>query len=349
MGKFSNIMNILFTKRDIDKELLNYIKNLNSEDRKYFVFKTFFDNEDEQLMNSIEHIIAGSNFSYTYLGHKLLNMIARGKVYCEYKNGISFNRKKYDEVMRYYYSIIFKMSKLADELVFSNSMELSILFSYLMWNGYLSKNKCYNFDKYNRKNIYGLFFADIIDGIGVCLNHSEFLKDFLNYCGFSSTCLINFFSRKIKRDMVLNVERKFAHESDIAKFNIIEKENHVFNLIEDSGKHYVYDATNFMLINVIDSHCAEVINGTGKFKLFPYYSYSFCASKEEESVLDNLFISNEVDLLYSKEDFICMSNVCMEMIENCKSLLDDFYDAARSDIIGISKETDKIIIKRKMR
>lgn len=66
-------------------------------------------------------------------------------------------------------------------------------------------------------------------------------------------------------------------------------------------------------------------------------------------MIDKLFKCDGFDLLYSKEDFKGISNVCMEIIKCSHSLIEDFYSFARSDIIGISKETDKIMVKQKLR
>ena len=98
--------------------------------------------------------------------------------------------------MENYNELLSKMSSLSKELNFQNSLELNILFSYLLWNGYLSKDKEYKFSSNDKKNIPGLFFSDIMDGRGVCLNNTEMLKDFLVFNGYSSAIVQNYYNHK---------------------------------------------------------------------------------------------------------------------------------------------------------
>lgn len=273
-----------------------------------------------------------------------------GKISDEYRNILISNRKTYSDVVGYYNCLLDNMKNLSKELNLENSLELSIFFSYLLWSGYLSKTKVNFFDKENRKNINGLFFADIMDGRGVCLNHSEMLKDFLNYCGYKCASVTNYHnSKSIKVVNSLDIERKFITESYDRDKKIKNKPNHVFNLIEDFGKLYVYDSTNFILEEVTSPYSANVINGSGKTKMFPYDSFDFCITEDEVYVMDKLFMTDDSSSSYSKKDFVYFSSLCMDIIRKNSTLFEDFYAEVKPNILRISEETDKIKIKEKIR
>ena len=92
------------------------------------------------------------------------------------KEFFTLENKSYSaDIKGYYSSLLDKTKKLALELGLTNSLEISNLFSYLLWNGYFSKTKQNRYQQLGRKNISGLFYADIMDGIGVCLNHAYVL------------------------------------------------------------------------------------------------------------------------------------------------------------------------------
>ena len=99
------------------------------------------------------------------------------------------------------------MQKLALELGVSNSLQLSNLYTYLLWNGYLSKNKT-NIYSEERKLLEGLFFVDVMDGIGVCLNYADMLKDFLKACDHEAAVLWNLCDARLTTDYIVPIEKK---------------------------------------------------------------------------------------------------------------------------------------------
>ena len=63
-----------------------------------------------------------------------------------YEKKCYINNIYYEDLIEEYNMILKKTSKLAQELNLKNSLELSILFMFLLWDGYFSKNKK---NKYN--------------------------------------------------------------------------------------------------------------------------------------------------------------------------------------------------------
>ena len=241
-----------------------------------------------------------------------------------------------------------KISKLSQELNIGNSLELSILFSYLLWNGYLSKDKTYKFQSSNRANLSGMLFTDILDGIGVCINNSEMLKDVLNKCGYNSCILVNHLDNFMTVRNIYKIQRNGISESRniLKEIFTIRKANHAFNLIEDNDKLYVYDSTNFLLYNIDNFNYVNLVNGKSKNIIFPYKSYTYCISEKEVSLLDKLLIGAFTPQIYTKEDYTSIGTVNLDIIKNSSQLLEDFRSDIIGNIINISNEINKNVKQR---
>lgn len=322
------------------------LQSLISEERRYKVFEVFYRNSaNQKLIKELEQLI----IKHKFIDRASYNMMKEAKIANRLHFEIQENRSNYSEVMYNYSIILQNMSNLGKELNISNSLELCILYSYLLWHGYLSKNKEYKFSSNNRKLITGLFFADIMDGRGVCLDNSEMLKDFLNLCEYNCVMLENRYNLFTKLNYKININTESEEEVNIKIIQIIEsicksvQANHVFNLIEDNDGFYIFDSTNLLLQGIINMYSSKLINGEGRFKLFPYKSYMLCASHSEIELLDK-FIRNPVYISpYQNSDLIAVSEVLLQLLNCSKSLLEDFYNEIIPNINIISEETDKII------
>ena len=107
---------------------------------------------------------------------------------------------------------------------------------------------------------------------------------------------------------------------------------------------YIFDSTNILMQKIISKYKTEMINGTGIFKLYPYQSHALCSSSDERKLLDKLLTTSEHVCPYTKRDLIITSEVCLEIIKNSTSLIEDFYTEIKPNIDSISKETSKIKI-----
>lgn len=338
-------LNFSYCHRENSK-LIQELINSNLQERKFLIFKLYYDRPNIETIKLIEQWLPQHLFAY--LG--VASTIAIAKFAYLHKEYALESRKAYSEVMSKYNSLLGKMACLSKELDLNNSLEISILFSYLLWKGYLSKTKENKFESENRKMLTGLYFADIMDGRGVCLNHCEMLKDFLSICGYSSVMLMNYASNDVKITRVLDIKRKINDSADnvvatlLSLLKIVKRNNinHIFNLIEEDEKLYIYDATNLSLHSIDNSFSASIINGGGRRKLYPYQSYNFCLSERDCTLMDKLLTGKITPSPYTKEDFISIGRVALEIMKNSHCLFEDFYTEARPDIMGISEETDKI-------
>lgn len=315
---------------------------MTSEERKYKIFKIFYQEDIDENTIALQKTITKNRF----VNSGDFNAMNEGMIASTSSYLIRKNRNKYSEIMHNYNILLEKISSMSKEINFTNSLELNILFSYLLWNGYLSKDRKYNFKKEDKDKIMGLFFLDTMDGFGVCLDNSEMLKDFLNLNGYPSAVLQNFYDDKsVKVDYEIDIERKTI--TDSTKIKLIERvlkrnANHAFNLIEDNGSLYIYDITNLLMQSIISPYSSEMVNGKGKFKLFPYRSYMCCASPQEIALLDKFIKAVDYSIKYTREDLISTSEVCLELLSSYRFLLEDFYSEIRPIIVGISDKAHKI-------
>ena len=213
--------------------------DIEKERDKYDVFRKVFEmdemTENELLVKYLEmkEIRIFSDLSNL----KFSNMVRLANYLKGINNSFIKNREKHSYIIEYYYTeLLDEMCKLADELELTNSLEISNLYSYLLWNGYLSKNK-QNISRTNKANlISGLYFSDIMNVVGDCINHSDMLKDFLNRYGYNASSMINLADKKTTTNYKPNIEQQKARKGiDLYSFimnPIIRKAgNHVFTLI----------------------------------------------------------------------------------------------------------------------
>ena len=101
----------------------------------------------------------------------------------------------FTHTLEIYKEILLSTKKLANELNLTNSLELCVLYTYLLWNGYFSKDKQLKYQTVGTNCIPGTYPYTIMSGGGVCLNFSEMLTDFINnqikMLVMRELCLIN--------------------------------------------------------------------------------------------------------------------------------------------------------------
>ena len=330
----------------VDKRDVVDVKEM--EKAKYMAFKSSFlasSGIDDISIENIKGDISKSDVSDFAL-NSILGMVTKELSFVGNKNSC-------DEINMYYSSLLEKIRNLASEFGLTNSLEISNLFSYLLWMGYLSKTGVNQFKVTGRKFIDGLYFADIMDGVGVCFNHADMLKDLLNTFGFNAACLFNGTkTNNMKFDYKMPIERKSSERvKRLINFNFGFKDifrdrfgNHAFVLIRENNRVYIYDATNLCVFEVSDAFNANLINGKGISELHPYFSFTNMKDVSREIVaFDGLFELDDLSSLYSRKDFIMTSECNIEMFNSNICLLDDFYIESFGDISKISEITDCMV------
>lgn len=319
-------------------------QNASEEQKELLLFKFFLNIENKN--EEIEKYITGSDYTirkYLKMEAKAIFAIVANDMMQESRNEFS---EKFDIS---YNAILENWIKLSSELKLTNSLELSNLFTYLLWNGYFSKTKVHNYQIEGRTLLDGFFSLDIMNGNGVCLNYSDMLKDFLNKSGINSSIIINYAS-KINRDNNApelikrkKIEPKLHTKISTAFLKPLLKKtgNHASTLIDEDGKLYIYDPTNLICAKIDDFKTASLIDGTGTFELRPYLSYGYTNSESEKITLEKLFDSSNLDSPYNKEDINLAWNNSIPLFEANKSLIEDCYSETKNDIEKISDNLAK--------
>jgi hypothetical protein len=327
-------------------DIVRKMEELTEEERKYVLFKYFLNDNSYESYDSEILLDCLDDKHIDIKGfEKMLAMAELAKIYKHMQYGSNY---RYEEVLIYYKSLLKKCNSLAIELKLNNSLEVSNLFTYLLWNGYFSVNRQNKYQIEKRDLILGLYSLDLLNGIGVCLNHSDMLCDLLNQGGYKSAILVNHLDRNIKRSYLPDIKRiitKPRIKTRVSSFLLrpISKKfgNHAFNLIREKGKIYIYDSTNLTINEVIDHNTANVIVGNGKIKLNPFFSYVLNPKYTSKRVLDSLY-SKDLSSPYSEEDFKYSWEKLFDIVETNDSLVADYYEDSRKDILQAVSELKKI-------
>ena len=252
-----------------------------------------------------------------------------------------------------YLNIIKRTARLIPELGCYNSISASIVFEYLLWNGYLSKDKDLVYSITDRINNTTITGADIMRGKSVCLNNADMLTRVLKEMGNESYIMgCGVFPPKgLKREYKPPIERKMIPE----RKNFIKKlvlspfikkiGNHAVTLTRVGETYYIVDPTGLSFATINDVLKAKYIGFDLEMELKPWLMLALDSGNKEEFI-DTVLKS------YLLSDHPIMSPAIVKdmyerVIDTCRrnhSLLDDFHDANRQDIDTVCQTLTKVKI-----
>lgn len=273
-----------------------------------------------------------------------------------YSSSLSKRRDKVKNEVYYdsYFKIVNKTANLMKELNISDPFSATVIFEYLLWNGYLSKNKKLIYGISGRINNIVLTGADIMLGKSVCLNNADMLSDVLNAMGFESYIMGCSFVENVKVSFEYkpNIERK--RESKVvfgdkllAKFVSVTPlkkiGNHAVVLFKFKDRYFMGDPTNLAFLNFVDFLKGEYIGSDLQLDLKPWQMLildGIEAEKFKEIIVKTFFLSDEqvVDLDMVRN----VSNYSLNLCKKNLSLLNDFHDDNIKDINIVCKTLKKI-------
>lgn len=273
------------------------------------------------------------------------------------------NDQKYRDIMKEsvmcYNKLLNKYKDLALELNLKNALEISILFTYMLWNGYYSVTKEHSYKLQGRLLIPGLYSFDVIRGNGVCLAYAQLLSDYLNVCSKKSSfisCTIPSKENAIVRTYMPPIQRKYNSnikseiESKVLNFvfkGVVKKTgNHVITLIEEDDKFYGYDATNFYVLSLKDENTASLINGEGNYHIHPLNSLISYPYADNNRLYEKILEQSSKKVYTRKEIIFDYENI-IEFIKENVNLLDDAYIDIHSHLEIINNKTNKILKNRR--
>ena len=294
----------------------------------FYIFKEFLEannNIDYEYVTRLRKLEGLSNNDVKKI--KEFSKIVKGM-----RRDAKNNLERYSDLLFDYKIILEKTIMLAKELNLTNSLEYSILYTYLIHKGYFSKYKIINYKLEGRKNIFGLYQLDIMAGRAVCLNFSEMLKDLLNTAGFNSATIAS--SNTYKNPLLEKLLIRDSHAT------------HAANLILEHGKMYIYDSINEFIFKIESKNNAKIISGADyykykyiylyKYKLYPYQSYYINFNQKETGVLDILHRRNDFDSPYNKENYKETRENCIEIFKQNRQLISDYRDCTSENICTIA-------------
>lgn len=254
-------------------------------------------------------------------------------------------------------------SFLNSELLVEDPITASIIFEYLLWNGYFSNEHFYQFRMDERINNFSSFGADIMRGQGVCLNNATMLTDVLKQMDYnvcSSICYVHKNGEIPKeRNNMPPIERniysgttlleKIKNKKNILVYQLLKPialkfGNHAIVLNEYDGNVFAIDPTNLCFMTYKEDNVLTSLNGVVDFDLKKTFT-SILNSDSVDKVNDmynKINNTNNSSIDFLNNDFI--SNYYLEQINYCESkkdLLEDFHQECKSDIKTIYKTLTK--------
>ena len=164
----------------------------------------------------------------------------------------SYYKINCDEIKHLYQYFIKNYNQLNKIFYLNNPIEIYAMFTYLLDNGYLSKNKNFKYSTKNPNDIYNLLGTDVINGHGCCRHISSMFCDILNNYGVESCNLCVYLGDSI----VYNNEEltKLIIDGKIMPTDFItiisdevlknKDANHVITMSIKDNKIYLLDPTN---------------------------------------------------------------------------------------------------------
>ena len=312
------------------------------------------------ISNFINDAIEQKKFEYLKttmetenLGFSLKNNIILKTLLCtidEYDQNYFFLMHYYPSVLSSYDKIIKNFSDLSKKLDLSDSLDVCILFSYLLWNGYFSVDKKLCDSSKDNLEIFDFFSLEIMSGQGVCLHFSYLFKDFLQACGYDSAILLSWLKKVDYHKIYFpDITRQMNQEHDkeiiIARFL---KElfkyiggNHAFNLINDHENLYIYDSTNLLYIPLSDCVGSKIQGEFIKGVVHPNFSYAFNLEYSSIKTLD-LYHQKKKESCYSLDEYEVKSKKLLEKFGDFQNLFEDSYHESVDDILMVSDGVKKL-------
>ena len=204
-----------------------------------------------------------------------------------------------------YNKLISNTTKFIKDSGLNNPKAYMGLYSYMVYNGYLSKNKSFMFSNYTSKNyaIPRLNGASIMDGVGNCENIACFFTDILKkenykaynienkfYANSDTTTEVehkgtSFIIKSLRNSINFEKNESYINENISqykiinafkylsSKFNNTYDINHLNTLVFYDGKSIMLDPTNIMTFNMKKNEDNTIINeGEPQFDDIYFYS-----------------------------------------------------------------------------
>ncbi len=285
----------------------------------------------------------------------------------EYSHGIEYT-KDIKQIKSLYQEFITNYNKLNKIFNLNDPIEIHTMFNYLLYKGYLSVSKSFEFSDQEARDINGLYGANVIVGKSVCRHISVMLTDILNNYGIESYPLCVFqwevyskeelikwvqanitdvetysflieFIEKILDNKNQSLELSIEMSEDKSK---IKNSNHKITLSFKDGKSYYLDPTNNQIYRVSQNDTDVLYSDGVKAKIILSSSNK---SKDISIIKDRLSqqypsVSKEEEKqLIEQTTRVCNGN--MDIFEQFYTENRELYSDISSRVLNIKKREIK--------
>lgn len=245
-----------------------------------------------------------------------------------------------------YLNIVKNTAQFIKETGGADPISASIIFEYLLWNGYLSKDKKLVYSISGRINNTSVIGADIMRGKSVCLNNAEMLTRVLNDMNFEAYltgCGI-FPDKNKKREYIPSIKRTMV-KRPIDKFieNITYPlgrllGNHAVTLVKTDKGYYLSDPTSLAFVYMTDFLKARYIGIDLDMQIKPTCTFALGIGSNSEYISALLQSSFEIGRqTLSLDNIKELYESIIQSLDKQKTLLDDFHDSNKQDIDTVCK------------
>lgn len=262
----------------------------------------------------------------------------------------------YKDAIKSYENIVNKTIILLNKLKLKDPLEISIFISYLLYNGFFSKNSQYhyNINPTKTSKIDGHYGMSIMDQEGVCLNTVYLTNDILQKMNhYSQPITVNIMKKEL--NYKLPVKRRIKHE-ELNKLktkisttkNTFNKNasNHICIIINNSYGYLVYDPTNLCIFTMNKSKKLNILNGTSHTIIRPYNTLIMDDTPNICDILEKLKqIINKYETIKDaktmEKDMLQLFKKLLLTYKKNQLLIRSFHQKIENDITNISSIINK--------
>ena len=313
--------------------------NISKVEKEYNIYREWIDVMDMLSPLDVLSYLSSISDNNKIIGCKALYIKA---------NSLKETRSKnmYRAAINSYNLMLSSFSNLVKKLELDNSLSVSILYAYLLWNGYFSFDLSHIYN--NRRKMFlipGLLPFDVVRGYGSINSHSVMLRDCLNACGYcaaSLTCGVSFKTNITYCSSIFNKEYEYTNGvlKNFVLYPFTNSSNYSITIVDDNNKLYGFDSTNLMTINILDNLIGENALGSELFRLNPNKTLLLFPYSDNKHLFDKLFDKNR-DFKIDKEVVKNNMDRVMNAVNDNKQLLKEFYDNNRIYLSFINHEIEQ--------
>lgn len=247
---------------------------------------------------------------------------------------------------RAYLNIVKNTARFIKENGAVDPMKASIIFEYLLWNGYLSKDKKLVYSVSGRINNNAISGADIMRGKSVCVNNAEMLTRVLKEMGFEANLTGCTTTPNIegKREYMPSIERSIIKRPLDAFVQRVTYPlgkalgNHAVSLIKTEEGYYISDPTRMAFAYMSDFLKAQYIGINTDMKIRVNGSLASGVNDDNQYIKALMQSGLELDRRpISLEKIKDLYESTVELLDSRKPLLDDFHESNKEDIATVCK------------